>query len=124
MMQEVLADAEEEAAVVVEEGLGMTSDMHGITFIAEHYFFLKTTPLAQIESKSIRSKQLERKAKTVIMKFSSHDEHLVTNYLPPEHNEVATWINLAILEFNKTQKQKKNQNPQTRQKSKYQVIEP
>ena len=95
----------------------MTSNIGEITFIAEHYFFLKTAPLAQIESKSFRRKQLERKAKTVIMKFSNHDEHLVTNYLLPEHNEVAAWINLAISECSKIQKQKKNQNPPNNTKS-------
>ena len=102
----------------------MTSNIGEITFIAEHCFFLKTAPLAQTESKSIRKKQLERNARTAIMKFSNHDEHLDTNYLPPEYNEVAAWINLAISECRKIQKHKKNQNPLTIQKAKYQLIKP
>ncbi len=100
----------------------MTSDISEITFITEHYFFLKTSPLTQIENKLFRRKKLERQARKVIMKFSKHDEHSLTNYLPEEQNELTAWIDLAFAECSKMRKQR--QKPPLRQKAKYQVVEP
>lgn len=99
----------------------MTSDISEITFITEHYFFLKTSPLTQIENKLFRRKKLERQARKVIMKFSKHDEHSLINYLPEEQNELTAWINLAFAECSKMRKQRQ---PPLRQKAKYQVVEP
>ena len=107
MEEEVLADVEE-VAVVVEADLAMSSGIAGITFITEHYFFLNTSPLTQIESKLFRRKKLEREARKAIMKFSKHDAHSLTNYLPEEQNEMTAWIHLAIAECSKIRKQKQN----------------
>jgi hypothetical protein len=93
----------------------MTSDISEITFITEHYFFLKTSPLTQIENKLFRRKELERQAKKVKMKFSKHDEHSLTNYLPEEQNELTAWINLAFAECSKMRKQR--QKPPIKTKS-------
>ena len=86
----------------------MTSDISEITFITEHYFFLKTSPLTQIENKLFRRKKLERQARKVKMKFSKHDEHSLTNYLPEEQNELTAWINLAFAECSKMRNRDRN----------------
>jgi hypothetical protein len=93
----------------------MTSDISEITFITEHYFFLKTSPLTQIENKLFRRKKLERQARKAIMKFSKHDKYYLTNYLPEEQNELTAWIHLAIAECSKMRKQK--QKPPIKTKS-------
>ena len=97
----------------------MTSDISEITFITEHYFFLKTSPLTQIENKLFRRKKLERQARKAIMKFSKHDEDSLSNYLSEEQNELTTWIRLAIAECSKIRE--KTQKPPIKTKAKYHV---
>ncbi|HSA74090.1 MAG TPA: hypothetical protein VLD84_09065 [Nitrososphaeraceae archaeon] len=98
--------AEEEAAVVAEEDLIMTSHIPEITLITERYFFLKTSLTTHIENKLFRKKKLEQKARKAIMKFSKHDEHSLTSYLYEVQNELTAWIHLAIAECSKIRKQK------------------
>jgi hypothetical protein len=86
----------------------MTSTGPEIVFITEHYHFLKILPGVQIESKMFRRKNLKRRPGKLIIKFSKHDMHSLTNYLPEEPNEVASWITLAIAECSKIKKWKKN----------------
>jgi hypothetical protein len=83
----------------------MTSFIPEIVFITEHYHYLKTLPLLQIENRVFRRKELERQARRVIMKFSKHDVHSITNYLTEEQNEMMAWIHLAISECSKIKKQ-------------------
>jgi hypothetical protein len=85
----------------------MTSTVPEIVFITEQYHYL-TKPLLQIENRMFRRKKLERKARKAIMKFSKHDMHSFTNYLPEEPNELTAWITLAIAECSKIKKWKKN----------------
>lgn len=86
----------------------MTSTDPEIVLITEHYHFLKILPGVQTESKMFRRKKLERQTRKVIIKFSKHDGYSLTNYLPEEPNEVASWITLAIAECSKIKKWKKN----------------
>jgi hypothetical protein len=86
----------------------MISDMRGITFITEHYFLLKTSPLSEIEGKLSRRKKLERQARKAIRKFSKHDSHSLTNYPPEEQNEMTAWIHLAIAECSKLKNREQN----------------
>ena len=83
----------------------MTSYISEIVFITEHYHYLKTLPLLQIEKRMFRRKKLERQARKAIMKFSKHDVYSLTNYLAEEHNEMTTWIHLAISECSKIKKE-------------------
>jgi len=83
----------------------MTSHIPEIVFITEHYHYLKTLPLLQIENRMFRRKKLERQARKAIMKFSKHDLHSLTNYFAEEQNEMTTWIHLAISECNRIKKQ-------------------
>ena len=83
----------------------MTSYISEIVFITEHYHYLKTLPLLQIEKRMFRRKKLERQARKAIMKFSKHDVHSLTNYFAEDQNEMTTWIHLAISECNKIKKQ-------------------
>ena len=83
----------------------MTSYIPEIVFITEHYHYLKTLPLVQIQNKVFRRKKLERQARRAIMKFSKNDVHSVTNYLAEEQNEMTAWIHLAISECSKIKKQ-------------------
>ena len=82
----------------------MISIISEIVFITEHYHFLNTSPLTQIDSKLFRRKKLERQARKAIMKFSMHDARSLTNYLPEEHNEMTAWIHLALAECSKIRK--------------------
>jgi hypothetical protein len=82
----------------------MTSNIGEITFIAEHYFFFKTPQSNQIETRLVKRKQYEKQARNAIKKFSEYDLHPIT-YHQAERNEVAAWVNLAITEYNKIQKQ-------------------
>jgi hypothetical protein len=86
----------------------MTSTGPEIVFITEHYHFLKILPRIQVESKMFRREKLERQTRKVIIKFSKHDMHSLTNYLPEEPNESMAWITLAIAECSKIKKWKKN----------------
>lgn len=85
----------------------MTSNIGEITFIAEHYFFFKTPHSNQIGPRLVKRRQYERQARNAIKKFSKYDLHFLTNY-QAERNEVKAWINLAITECNKIEKQKQN----------------
>lgn len=49
------------------------------------------------------------------MKFTKHDEHSLTYYLPEEQNELTDWLHLAIAECSKIRKQK--QKPPIKTKS-------
>lgn len=51
-----------------------------------------------------KREQYEKKARNAIKKFSKYDIHSITNH-QEERNEVAAWINLAIAECSKIQKQ-------------------
>lgn len=85
----------------------MTSKIGEITFIADHYFFFKTRPLNQIESRHVRREKYEKQARNVMEKFSKYDLHSITNY-QAEQNELTAWINLAIAECSKVKKQERN----------------
>lgn len=85
----------------------MTSSIGEITFIAEHYFFFKTPYSNQIENRLVKRQQYEKQARNAMKKFSKYDLHSTTNY-QAERNEVTAWINLAITECSKIQKQKQN----------------
>ena len=93
-----------EVDVVVEPNSFMTSEIPEITFITDHYFFLNISPLTKVETKSIRRKDLEQKAKRAILIFSKHDTHSSTNFLEEDQNEITTWIRLAIKECGKIKK--------------------
>lgn len=99
----------------------MTSFIPEIVFITEHYHYLKTLPLVQIQRRVFRRKKLERQARRAIMKFSKHDVYSVTNYLAEEQNEMTTWIHIAISECSKMKKQDRFH--QLNHKAKYHVIE-
>lgn len=87
----------------------MTSNIGEITFIAEHYFFFKTPYSNQIETRLVKRKQYEKQARNAIKKFSKYDLHSIANY-HAERNEVTAWINLAITECSKIEKQKHHGN--------------
>ncbi|HJU78014.1 MAG TPA: hypothetical protein VJ599_00420 [Nitrososphaeraceae archaeon] len=85
----------------------MTSNIGEITFIAEQYFFFKNPHSNQIETRLVKRKQYEKQARNVIKKFSKYDLHSITNY-QAERNELTEWINLAITECSRIEKQKQN----------------
>lgn len=85
----------------------MTSNIGEITFITEHYFFFKNPHSNQIETRLVKRKQYEKQARNVIKKFSKYDLNSITNY-QAERNELTAWINLAITECSKIEKQKQN----------------
>jgi len=90
--------------VVVVETCSAMSHMPELILITEHYHFLKTIPLIQIENRMFRRKKFERQVRNAIKKFSKYDVYSITNY-QAERNEVTAWINLAIAECGKIQKQ-------------------
>jgi hypothetical protein len=93
-----------EVDVVVEPNSFMTSKIPEITFITDHYFFLNISPPTKVETKSIRRKDLEQKAKRAILKFSKHDTQSSTNFLEEDQDEMSTWIRLVITECIKIKK--------------------
>lgn len=103
MLQEDQVDVAE-VDVVVEPNSFMTGEISEITFITDHYFFLNISALTKIETKSIRRKDLEQKAKRAILKFSKQDTHSSTNILEQDQNEMTTWIRLAMKECSKIKK--------------------
>ena len=104
MVQEDQVDVAE-VGVVVEPNSFMTSEIPKITFITDHYYFLKTSPLTQIENNLFRRKKMERQARKAIMRFSKYDHSRINDYSPEEQNEIITWINIAIAECFKGRKQ-------------------
>lgn len=84
----------------------MTSDGNGIIFLADHYFFLKTSSLTQDERNTQRRTVFEKQAIKALIKFSKEDRHSLTDYFPEEQNEMMSWINVAISECSKTRNQK------------------
>lgn len=97
-----------EVDVVVEPNSFMTSEIPEITFITDHYFFLNISPLTKSKTKSIRRKELEQKAKRVILKLSKQYAHSSANFSEEDQNEITTWIRLAITECSKIKTQGKN----------------
>jgi len=87
----------------------MISNMNGIIFLTEHYFFLKSSSLTPNESKMYRRIKLERQARKAIIKFSNDDRHAVIDQFCQERNEVISWINVAISECSKWRNRNKVQ---------------
>ncbi|HEY6949437.1 MAG TPA: hypothetical protein VI146_02415 [Nitrososphaeraceae archaeon] len=79
----------------------MSADVSGITFISEHYFFLKTPSLTRNENRIYRRVELERQAIKALIKFSTGDTDILPDYFPEEQNEIMSWLNVAISEFSK-----------------------
>jgi hypothetical protein len=86
----------------------MTSDTNGIIYLANSYFFLRTSSFIGCETKKYRITDIERRARKAIIKFSTDDNSSINEYLPEEQNEIISWINVAIAECNKRLKRTKS----------------
>lgn len=83
----------------------MSADVRGITFISDHYFFLRTTSLTPNENRKYRRVEFEKQVKKALIKFSTEDTHILADYFPEGQDELISWLNIAISECSKRRNQ-------------------